>query len=324
MEEKIGLFPELPPEERREVEDYVRRNPHLREAFTAVLRLDHALRHGRVLGEDPPSDEALAYVAVMHDVDEARMPSALRTRIRDVARRIDADAALRARYRALLRRRAELESESDMDVQLRRLMGLQPRGRTRPAPDPPANGPASALNFRNAQNTQTESGRDTKRDRLRRLATAAMVLAAAYALLFTAGRMMRPETERLARFDPTELALAGYEEVRGSTAERDLSSETVLYLEALAHLREAETSFLGLFPSFDADRLEAAAVRLRQVVAEEPEESFLAGEATFLLAKTELARGNVAEARRMLVSVAESGGRRSVDAARVLRDLEEQ
>lgn len=337
MEQKIGLFPELPPEERREVMDYVERHPHLREAFKEVLRLDHALRHGRVLTQDPPSDEALAYVAVMHDVDAERMPTILTKAVAEIERRVNADARLHARYQALLRRRSELEKESDLHAQLRRLVGQQPPGSNRSSLERPARGRPAREEERNdgeSRGRMTGSRRlmtgkrapdkpDVHTNRVRRFVTAAVTLAAVYALLFAAGRIMRPDDERIARFDPSELTLEGYDDVRGSVGARDLSFETMLYLEALSHLREAESSFLGLFPHFDTARLDAADALLRQVIATEPDESFLAREAAYLLGKTELARGNVAEARQVLERIAASGGRRSTDAARLLRELEE-
>jgi hypothetical protein len=313
MEEKIGLFPALPPEERREVEEYVRRRPHLRDAFEAVLRLDRALQQGRVLSDDPPRDEALAYVAVMHDVDAARLPPVLHEAVRRIERRVEADPTSHRRYTDLLRRRAELEAASDVDAQLQRLMPEQsPAGA---GSRPPAGGSGHPVGLP----TRSRLGRR----RMRRLASAAVALAAVYALLFAGGRIMRPDTERLASFDRSELALEGYDEVRGPVGEGDLSSQTVRYVEALSHLRQAETSFLGLFPSYDADRLDAAAALLRQVIAEEPEESFLTGEAVYLLGKTQLARGNLAEARDLLARVAAMGGRRAGEAGRLLSTLDE-
>ncbi len=313
MEEKIGLFPELSPEERREVEEYVEKHPHLREAFEGMLRLDRALREGRALRDDPPDDEALAFVAVMHDVDATRMPATLRAAVRKIERRIETEENLRTSYEALLRRRADLEAGSDMNAQLRRLMGR------RSAPERPRETTTGRRPEAGANQDASGAGRRP----IRRLVTAAVALAAVYAMLFVGGRVVRPETERLARFDRSELVLEGYENVRGSATEGDLSATARRYLEALTHLRQAETDVLGLFPGYDASHLDAAATRLREVMEAEPDESFLAHEAEFLLGKTELARGNAPEARSILERVSASGGRRADSAERLLRALEE-
>lgn len=186
----------------------------------------------------------------------------------------------------------------------------------------------------------------------------ALAAAVIYALLFVGGRWARPDHERLATFTSEELELEGYDAVRGpdtNGAERagengarengtdengtrengradDFGVEngaaangggtaTAYYVRALDRLRTAETSVLGLFPRFRAEPLDSAASLLRRVIALEPDDSFLADEAHYFLGKTELARGNVAEAERELSRVATSPGVRAEDARRLLEEV---
>ncbi len=331
MEEKIGFYPDLSPEERREVEDYVDRHPRLRGALAQMQRLDRALREGGALSEDPPGDEAVAWAVVARSVDADRLPAALRSALRDLEQRIETNPEARARYRSLEARRAELEAASDAQERFRRLVGHPPESvdETAAASEGGAGARPDTEAGAEERPPTAESGRPPldrgdahrKTGRRRRLVAAALAVAGLYLLLFSVSRIIRPEAERMARFDESELVLEGYEEVRGNGEPVDVSDAVVLYLEALEELKESETSFLGLFPRYDATRLAAASDRLQEVIRQEPPESFLSGEASYLLGKTELARGNVAEAREALRRAAASGAAHAGEAERLLSEL---
>lgn len=309
MDDKIGRYPELSPEERREVVEYVRQHPDLEPALVAIRRLDAALRAGRQFQEDPPTDEVLAFVVVMGDVDAKRMPPVLAEAVQRVRDRIGDDADARARYRRMIARRDALESQVGLPADLASLAGGGRGDALSGSPGRPA--------------SKRSNGR-------RRAVRVVLGLAAAYMLLFAAGLFSRPSHERLATFTPAELTLEGYERVRGEGAEApsestpDAPSDAVgAYLAALEQLKGAERSILGLFPRYDDDRLSRAATALRSVMQMEPEASFLFSEAAFLLGKTELARGNVSAARAELRRVASSGGRHAAEASRLVAAVEQ-
>ncbi|MEX2402424.1 MAG: tetratricopeptide repeat protein [Rhodothermales bacterium] len=324
MEDKIGFYPELSGDERRQVAEYVERHPHLRPVLEEVRRVDRALRAGKRILADPPSDDVLAFLAVMDDVDIGRMPEPLAEAMRKVKDRIGADEALRSRYDRFKSRRRELETDADIEAQFDRLRGghagdvggIDPGAEK---PRRPGNRDRGLSGNRAGTREAVTGGRSARGTRLARIAFVAIT---AYALLFVGGRILRPETERLAEFDRDELVLEGFDAVRGAAEETVVSDPVEAYLEAIDVLRAAETSFLGLFPHFDEDRLDRAAALLRRVLELEPEETFLAGEASFLLAKTELARGNIEAARNALDQISVKYGRHSDASERLLASIE--
>lgn len=327
MEEKIGFYPDLSGDERRQVEEYVERHPHLGPVFEELRRLDRALRAGKRIEADPPSDDVLAFVAVMEDVDRGRMPEAMDEVMRKVMGRIDNDKELRSRYDRFKIRRRELETGADIEAQFNRLRGghagdIGGVGTVAKTPRRPGNGDSGTSGDRRDDRRAVAGVRNVRGGRVARVAFVAVTV---YALLFVGGRILRPETEQLAAFDRDELLLEGFDAVRGAAEEQApvVSDDPVeAYLEAIEVLQTAETSFFGLFPHFDQERLDRAAALLHRVLDLEPPETFLAGEASFLLAKTELARGNIDAAREALDQVSVKFGRHSEAAERLLVSID--
>ena len=311
IEDKIKLFAELPGDERREVEQYVAKHgdeqPRLRELLRESKRLEQLLESARALGSDPPGDEAIALYVVMRGVDPSRMPSELAEAFDDIRRHVERDPELQAKVRAFEGRGEELSAASDAERRFADLIGSE-RSSHR-AED------RRAMPHREAG--PSRSGR-----KVRNVAGAAIVVAALYAILFVVGRFTQPPHEQLANFSADELVLEGYEEVRGGVGPAT-TSPTAAYVQALTYLQDAQASFLGLFPHFRVTPLDSAAVALREVIAAEPNDSFLANEATYFLGKTELARGNIEAAREALQRVATTPGVRAEDARLLLQEVEE-
>lgn len=342
IEDKIKLFTELSGDERRDVERYVDAHedeqPHLKALLQQAKRLERLFESARRLATDPPDEEAVAYFAVMRDVDRERMPSDLADSLGLLETRISEDPRLQELLRRFERRGAELARASDPEAQFARLSGevAAHSGDTwRHTEGDRVDGPAAdgadevesdhGPEPRRIDRTPTKTGSRNRTGRtpsrtLRRGAAAALIAAAVYTLLFVGGRWIQPEHERLARFSSEELQLSGYSDVRGDEG-GVADSAAVAYIQALGYLRDAETSFLGLFPRFRQAPLDSAAALLHEVIAQEPDDSFLSDEAHYYLGKTELARGNVEEARSALERVAQSPGMRAGEARALLDQM---
>lgn len=158
------------------------------------------------------------------------------------------------------------------------------------------------------------------------IALALIVLASFYGGLLLVSYVMQPELQRLAYFEEDELRLEGYAvPARPSDSVRlQNASSDELYLQALAHLRAAQTSTWGFFPRFDEESLQRAAALLEHVTAREEEDAFLQLEAYYLLGKIRLAQGRRKAARLALLEVVEGKGRKADPARELLRGMASQ
>lgn len=323
IEEKIQLFAELPGDERREVERYVAEHgdeqPRLRELLREAKHLEQLLESARVLSHEPPDAEALALFVVMRDVDRSRMPAALADAFDRIGEQVERDPALQEKVRAFERRGAELSEASDAEAQFATLISRESERDSSEQDDRTAR-----PDFRTEDRPATPSrkaGPSRSNRKLRNAAAVVIVAVALYGMLFIASRYAQPAHERLADFGSGELVLEGYEEVRGE-GDATMTSPTTAYVEALTYLQESQASYLGLFPHFRKAPLDSAAARLREVIAAEPEDSFLANEATYFLGKTELARGNIQAAHQALQQVATTPGVRAQEARLLLEEIQ--
>lgn len=325
IEEQITLYPELTGEERAAVEAYVEAHPEWEPALDEAKRWDQLLRDVRMLGQDPSSDEALAYYVASRKLQPERAPAAVAALVRRVEEQIDSDPNLAIRVSEMQSRMDALEQSSPAEEQFERLMRQKRSGGMESGDSPYEPGIRAHREERSDRSPVEErsAGRSEVTSYLLRVAAAIVALVVVYGALYAAGHLMRPPHERLAAFDDGELTLEGYENVRGEGADAISNASIRNYLDALDELRAAESAMIGLFPRFDRERLDSAAILLREVRRMEPAESFLAGEAIFLLGKTELARGNVAAAEQAFSRVVASGGRRAADARRILVELQD-
>ena len=338
IEEQLTLYPELSSDERNAVAAYVSAHPQWRPALEEAKKWDQLLAQVRRLGEDLSGDEALAYYVTTRGLQPDRAPDSVKHFVNRIEERIATEPALAARVAEMESKMRALEEGSPASAQFEALR-MRHRGpsepdsahRTlRPARDrersqaPQHGAPSAGANGRESYGRSTRlstAGRPQAGANLRRAAAALVVAAALYGVLVVAGNLARPSHERLAEFTDVELSLEGYEHVRGDSQNGRPQSSVELYVGALHQLRTAHKSSLGLFPRYDAARLDSAAALLRATIEDEPEGSFLAGEATYLLGKTELARGNLDAAREAFERVMAARGRRSAEASQLLDEL---
>ncbi len=334
IDEQITLYPELTGEERATVEAYVAAHPELKPALDEAKQWDRLLNDVRLLGQEPSGDEALAYYVVTRSLQAERAPEAIASLIRRIEERIKIDPSLAIRVAEMESRLQAAEEGSPASEQFERLMKSHrsaagagfDSARPKPADRSVETEPVEKYDGTHSDERDGR-GRASKRPRsrapssFRGIAAALIALIALYVVLYIAGILARPSHERLAVFSDQELTLEGYENVRGDVSADAPGAPIGVYLEALTHLRSAQTSFVGLFPTFREASLDSAATLLNEVIRSEPAESFLAGEAAFLLGKTELARGNVEAAEQALRHVISSGGRKAPDARRMLAEI---
>ena len=109
--------------------------------------------------------------------------------------------------------------------------------------------------------------------------------------------------DKLAAFAQDDLIGMGV--LRSATPTATLTNEQ-RYEQARVLLRDVRTSTLGLFPHYDASRLQTAGSLLADMVNQQGDETRLQLEAAYLLAKVRLAQHNVPAAREALTLIIES------------------
>ena len=156
----------------------------------------------------------------------------------------------------------------------------------------------------------------TTRWRAPRWLAAAAVLLVAYGAAFAVSTATQPERARVAAL--TDIDAAPPSVLRGG-ATADAEGLT----EALDAVHEARSSVLGLFPTYDADALTAAAARLGAIADQADPASWIAQEARLAQGRVLLHLGRDAEAARVLGGLVEQGSYRGSVARRLLDALRE-
>lgn len=311
IEEKIAIYPELSSKERDEVRAYVKAHPEWESALSDAARWDELLITARSLGEDESGADAIAHYVVTRDLRLDEAPPDVVNSIRSIRERVESDPEMQDEARRMSAKYAEIEAAVPARAHFERLTGHDFDLYT--GADDAAGGAAAY---------QSGVGRRIgyASPLVWRVAASFVALLATYGLLFVVGETLRPQHERLASFEKDEVEVEGYGVVR---SDEELRPSNDLYLGALEQLRLAETSFIGLFPSYDQTRLDSAAGMLSQVIAYEPDGSFLEGEASYLLGKTELARGRLDAADEAFARVIAAGSRWAGEASRIQIEMEE-
>ena len=284
--QRLEAYPVLDLEERAEVVTYVQAHPEWAD------RLAMAQELAALLDAAGPGDIAEHVVNERMGLDtDASMTDALAS---DPEFRAEADQ-IRARLDALA------EEAEDAASKLKRLTG-----RTLDEPAPPRRGRLTVAEDRST----VQPARSSRSGRWIALATAVVVVATGG--LYAASALSLSDRDRLADLGD----LASYEplNVRGSTEDAPSDRLDV----ALSAVREAERSVLGLFPRYDAEALDAVGDDLEGIIAEVDPRSAVSQEARLALGRIRFARGQDAEAARVLGSLVREGSYRGPEARRLL------
>ncbi|NNF56859.1 MAG: hypothetical protein HKN04_01325 [Rhodothermaceae bacterium] len=298
IDQTILLIGDLSTNEREDVERYVRQHPEwaplLKEARTL-----HAL-----LAEVRPTHTAPDATAIAHYVLARALKgtSAKAEHDEAIEAAFEEHPALERQARAMLRVLEQVAAESEDPVhQFERLTGHQLA--KAPAAD---RGPAAPVH------------------RMPRWRAIRMGLAACVALFVVYGGLalisqaVQPERATLADLGRVPDAYEGLR-LRGE-GPADQTADS--YASALDHLDEARSSTLGLFPTYDEARLNAAADELEGVIETSGEDSWEGLEALYVLGKIRLYQDNTAEALWALQSVVALDGPHAAEARRLLDHLQ--
>ncbi|MFB6249949.1 MAG: tol-pal system YbgF family protein [Salinibacter sp.] len=329
VEEQILSYPQLPEVEKQAVEAYVEDHPEWAPLLRDVRALESAARGANVDPAAPDDPLLAAYVVARHPETDTESP-ALGEAFEALERRMDEDAVLRERVDAARRRLRSAEAEVDPVSQFEELTGhALPAAETAPADAPMDDAPAADRADR-APASPSKSLVDRVMAlplAVRGIGAVAGLLLGTYAVLFAASTASQSTLDRLAAVDVSSQMVESYysTNTRSATAPTaDTTRAGPLYLDALATLRDARTSTLGLFPRYDGDALERAEAQLKKVLDRTEQDSFLALEAQFYLGKAYLAQGRVDAARARFKAVVEREGRRAQEARRILETLRKQ
>ncbi|HMB93740.1 MAG TPA: hypothetical protein VKP65_23005, partial [Rhodothermales bacterium] len=219
-------------------------------------------------------------------------PPGLQALFSRIEARMQADEDLRARYDRLAQRLTELEAGSDTVTHFERVTGhrLEPKPASQPGLSP---------------GTPIDRGpvRRTSRT-MRRVGGVVGGALAVFLVLFAISTLTVSPLDELAAFEGDDLIGMGV--MRSANPTTGLTDEQ-RYEQALVLLRDVRSSTLGLFPRYDAERLQTAGSLLADI-ADQPgdEETLLQLEATYLLAKVRLAQHDIPAAREALTRVARS------------------
>jgi TolA-binding protein len=243
-------------------------------------------------------------------------------------RRMEEDPALRERADAARRRLRKAEAAVDPVSQFEELTGHSLSPEPSPAPADASTGGAPAADREPAAPTTSVVDRLLSLPlAVRGVGAVAVLLLGTYAALFVASTASQSTLDRLAAVDVSDQMVESYysTNTRSATAPTaDTTQAGTLYLDALATLRGARSSTLGLFPSYDAEAIKRAEAQLKRVIDRTEQDSFLALEAQFYLGKALLAQGRVDAAWARFETVVENEGRRAQEARRLLDTLQEE
>jgi TolA-binding protein len=325
LEEKILSYPHLSGEEQREIEAYVEEHPEWAPLLRDVRSVEGLSANVRA---DLPSDSLLAtYVIVqhLHPNGDRELSEELRTAFTRLEARIEEEEPLRREVEAAKRRLQEAESSIDPVAQFETLTEHSLR---------PELGAESSKN--KTPDSDAEASPRTSPSwweavlalpRFARLGGAvAAVLMALYAGLYGASVATQSTLDRLAAPEVSEQVVDSYTsaEMRTAGSATEGASVDDQYLDALSHLRAAHVSTLGLFPRYDAERLDQARQGFGQVLEEVEPSSFLALEAHFYLGKIALAQDDIATARTHFKTVVQREGRQAQAAYEILKTLQRE
>jgi hypothetical protein len=269
------------------------------------------------------------YVVVQH-LHPDQASSELKEAFRRLEQKMDNDPELRKRADAARRRLEDAEAAVDPVAQFEKFTGhsLEPEE---------AEAPASAETTTAAHETARDRGTVAPLwafvDELLRLpmvvrgvGAAVVLLLGTYAVLLAASEASQSTLDRLAAVNVSNQVVDNYTSTatRSAVPSPDTLTADQLYVDALTAVRKARTSTLGLFPSYDTEKLDRAETLLNQVLDRAEPGSFLALEARFYLGKVQLARGQVEPARSNFKIVVKREGRMAAEARTILETLHEE
>jgi len=328
VEEQILSYPQLSVEKQRDVEAYVEANPEWAPLLQDVRAIEALVRgvHSDVF----PSEGFLTTYVVLKHFHSEELSDKIRGAFRRLERRMEDDPALRERAEAARRRLEEAEAVIDPVAQFEELTGHSLSDAAKPA-----SAETSATQGAGPRAADREPARRRRSVvdalvelplMLRAAGAAIAVLLGVYVVLFGISEVSQSPLDRMAAVNVSNQIVKNYTSTatRSAIPSADTMQVDQLYVDALSTLRDARTSTLGLFPSYNSKKLDRAERLLNQVLDQTEAGSFLALEAQFYLGKIDLATGKVDGARAKFRTVVKREGRMADEAREILETLDEE
>lgn len=328
VEEQILSYPHLSAERQREIETYVEDHPEWASLLRDVRSIESLVRDEE--GRGARSDALLTTYAVVQRLHPRDVPSGLGEAFQRLEQRIEKEPELQKRAEAIRKRLTTAEAAVDPVAHFESLTGhsLEPD-----AERASASAEATTTTRESTSEREPTPSPIALLDRLLRLplavrwgGAAIALLLGVYVTLFAASEASESTLDRLAAVDMSNQVVDNYTSTatRSAVPSRDTLTADQLYVDALSVMRDARTSTLGLFPDYDAKKLDRAEQLLTQVLDRTESGSFLALETQFYLGKVRLAKGQVEAARSNFRTVAEQEGRQAAEARSILEALREE
>ncbi len=318
VERQILTYHDLDPAQREQLEQFVDGRPEWQALLRDVKALEALASEARLLHGEEGSDAVLAYYVVGEYLGQRSSSARMQERLSEVEYRLQTDADLQAQYDTF-RQRLEAALEAvDPAEQFERLSGYDLSTLSLSEEPEPAK---EALPKTQPQSSWLDWLGVMPRAFQWAMATV-FIVAIGYGALFAVSEWGQTEIDELAAIQPSEMQVEGYTlRLRGADPAA-AESPDALYRQALAVLRGARVSTLGLFPHYDAEALKRAETLLVQVVDREEAGSFLQLEAHYFLGKIRLAQDSTEDARGHFKTVVEGEGGKAREAAIILEELQ--
>lgn len=324
IEEQILSYPHLSAEKQREVEAYVEARPE----WTSLLR-DVRTIESLVRGVDGKRSESLltTYVVMQH-LHPGDVPSELAESFARLEQELEENPELRERAEAARQRLKNAEATVDPAAQFESLTGHALESDTAETPAAETTSTRDAIPNRDAAAPLQAFVDELLRLPLamRWAGAAVALLLGTYTVLFTASEVSQSPLDRLAAVDVSNQVVSNYTSTttRSAAPSPDTLTADQLYVDALTAVKDARTSTLGLFPSYDDAELDRADRLLNQVLDRTESGSFLALEVRYYLGKVNLAQEQVEAARSHFRAVVEREGRMAEKARDILDTLQKE
>lgn len=306
IEKDIWRYGQLPEEMQQKIDLYVKDNIAFAEVLEQVKLLYQILPQSYVFTAEPADDAALSYYIANQYLGQAHvLPDVLRIGYETMKKRIDSDPALHERYETLRHRMEHIMNHSDPLKQFEALTGHRIEA-----------APKTVGLYAQDRSSSVPSGIADKLWSLHvtRGALALVVVLLGTWLLYGNRTARLAYTDRaLLTIDHANLSFRG--DLAGTSASLDRQ-----FVYGQSALEESQHRWLGVFYTFDQERLELAETYFTNVLASSDIE--LVERSNFLLGKIELAKGNVAEARGYLQKAAAENAIYSDEASSLLERLD--
>jgi len=320
--QKILQYPWLSSEEQATLAQQIQAQPEWWPLLEALQALAPILRPLHPRFDEAVSEELLAYYLVTRCFSEKLVSPEIRAYFKALEVELETNTALQQRLQALALRLQELMKDFDASQHFAVLTGRSFEavgGGEAPKVNDTKGGSEESIEVKGSLRPARAWSRQGRRWRwVERGALVVVLLAAVYSALAVWSRHQQSDLERLGFISPALLETDTY---RGERAET--SGPEAVYEQAVAQLRQAYVSVLGLFPHYRRAPLREAAVLLEQVVVRPDASPLLRHQAAFLLGKVRLLLEDVPSAQQAFGQALELDGPYAMEARRVLEALAE-